>query len=232
MLKKYILNILLIIILTLGFSVNIFAEVSNTKAGFSFGDAILIVILIILFVLLYAIYKTKKESSKIEKTTAVLDKLSETDPIWNKDELIDNAEKTYYEFMKALSKQDHLEIQKLIHPSLYLKWKDQIDKFADSNPENLLNNRIEQIKIVDMNNYKDDEKDNYTVELDIVESEYIVDNHGNLVVDRYTAEEENEASGLFTEYWKFEREGNKWLLVEVSRSNKWKKYINKPIINE
>jgi len=182
--------------------------------------------------MLASIQRTKKINEKSERTNQILHQIIDKDATWNEDELLNNAKNTFYGIMNGLANNDFEDLKKIVHPNLYTKWETQFEKFKDCSPVNMLNNNIKDVKIVDINNFIDNEKDNYTVKIEYIASEYVVDKSGNLICDNYNEEDEKTAMGQMTEYWKFEREGSEWMLAEAFRSNKWKKYINDKIVNE
>lgn len=229
--KKTILNLSIIFCFVLLLSTNVFAM---NVGGFEISilNIIFIVILVILILSLSAVQRTKKINEKTKRTNQVLSQIVKKDATWDEKDLINNAKNTFYNIMNGLANKEFEQLKQIIHPNLYSKWKKQFSKFENCEPENLLNNEVKEVTIVDVNNFLDNEKDNYTVKIEYMASEYIVDKNGNLISDNYDAEAEKIALGQFTEYWKFERECNQWLVVEVNRSNKWKKYVNDKLVNE
>lgn len=226
--------LLLSLLLSITLSMNIFASStasSTGQKGFSYVYVFLAVALFVIIYMVYAWYSNSKISIKTEEVSEALNEISQKDSYWNEEGLIVQAEQAFYRIQAALAQRDINELSELLHPTLFAKWENQVNNVEDGDYSYIKRKEIDDLSIIDIDNYKDDEKDTFTAGLYIRANEYTVDNKGNLIYKQNISSDER-LENLLTEYWHFEREGEEWCLLSVSKSNDWKKFVDDPIINE
>lgn len=228
--NKIWVRLITIAFVTLIFNTEVFAKASNSDGGFSYLYLFLLVGFVVAGYLIYAWNINRKISVKEGAVHEALHQISQTDTTWNEEELKQEVEDNFYRVQHGINDRKYFELENILHPSLYTKWKMQLEA-VDKNDTKSIDRGIENVQIVDVKNYKDNEKDVFTASIDIMGTEYLVDKKGNLIFTAKT-EEVEDSTGLLVEYWTFERENDKWLLIGVNRESSWKKYINAQVVDE
>ncbi len=160
--------------------------------------------------------RLRKRSKDI---SLALQKLSQVDPLWTEGALLEKAEAIFRETQAAWSEHDLKKLGTLIHPALLPKWKELIRLQKIQNERNEATDiKIKEIFIIDVENYQDNSKDNFTVY-------FCVD-----CTEKYRTR--TSARIEFEEYWTFEWEEVSWKVSKVDQLNALKRTINKKIINE
>lgn len=219
-------------IFTMIFGVGVFASNSAPKSSFTYilYFAIAAAVFLIIY-MLYAWYANNKVSYKEAEVSLELEEMAQKDSSWDEEKLLEHSDMIFYQVQNALANKDIEALQEYLHPSLFEKWESQVKDAESGNYSNMAHKQIEDIKVVDIDNYIDNERDTYAVAIDMKACEYTVDNKGRIV---FTNEElaVDEGTAILTEYWKFERHNDDWKLVDVSKSSHWKEFVEDPIINE
>jgi len=162
-------------------------------------------------------YLKKKASKKL------LEKISAHDSLWDETEILKHVRKNFIEIQEAWCDKDLGKLQKLLHPKLFPEWQKKITVMDAKDLHDVMENiNVGDIEIIDIKNYKDDEKDEFTVGIDVSASDETLDEDGNVVSSR---------EPIFYEFWTFERENNEWLLREINEKRNEPKFL-KPNINE
>lgn len=209
----------------------------NPSFGFSAGPFTLFFIILGVLVagaiyLAYSVFVNSKISIKEQEVEDILEEISQNDSTWNEGELKEFVEELFFKVRTAVLEKDLKGLKAMLHSSLYTKWIDQVQALeieADQKSEQL---SVEQVEIVDIKNYKDNEKDTFTASIEFDGPEYTVHKVGKLKMLNQGQSNIEEESILLTEYWTFEREGDIWTLLNVDRQSSWKKFVESKAINE
>lgn len=212
---SYFLYTLPIIIL----SIDAFARAgggSNTKCG-------LACIILAPFFLAYAAYISYKINQKNKKVKQALAIMESREPQWSEDKLVLIASNIFRQLQTAWGQHDLETIKNHLHPSLYTDWEIQIKEQKLRNERNvMLGLSIENVRIVNVKNFTQNEHDEFTVCFDAEA------NDQTLINDSVKTEKHEK----FREFWTFEWESGKWTLREVSQSGGWKRFVYAPIVDE
>lgn len=179
----------------------------------------------------YAWFVNSKVSVKTAEVEEALEEMATKDASWNEEKIYESVQRTFYQIQAAIADKDLRSIQTLTHPNLYSKWKVQIENAPVYDFSSMKNKEIQDMSIIDAEDYCDSEKDCFTVSIDINANDYTVDKHGNILFADSDASLESDKS-IITEYWKFEKQKDEWKLYDVGNSSHWKEYVNCPIIEE
>lgn len=209
---------------------------ARAGGGRNSGGGILAIILLPFF-LVYGWYINKKLNKKKEAASALLQAVSKEDASWSEGQLVAHVRKTFFEIQNAWCNQDLEALRSLLHPMLFPEWKAQVEQIRSSGCRNVMEGlNIEDVRIVDIKNFRDDEKDEFTACIDASAEDYTVDGSG-AIVDSNTRSgskrKKNEKSDeSFREFWIYEREGKDWLLRAVKPSDYWKTAVRSPMVDE
>jgi hypothetical protein len=204
------------------FAAEAMARAGGGGGGSGRGGGIITLILAPFFIIyyLYRQYRLKLKSSNVK---AALKKMAEREKEWNEGNLLSSAMKSFKEAQHAWSTQNLEVLRDLLHPSLYPSWESDIKGQIARNERNEITGlSVEELLIIDVQNYKDDEKDNFTVYIRASCKDRI------LVFDHVISEKVEP----FEELWTFEWENGKWTLLEVTQIGGLMRIINRKIINE
>lgn len=193
---------------------------------------LIIAAVIFLFVYMaYAWFVNNKVSVKTVEVEEALEEMAAKDASWNEEKIYESVQRTFYQIQAAIADKDLKSIQELTHPNLYSKWKVQIENAPAYDFSNMKNKEIQDIIIIDAEDFRDSEKDCFTASIDINANDYTVDKHGDIIFVNCEYSTESDKS-VVTEYWKFEKQKDEWKLYDVGNSANWKEYVNCPIIEE
>ncbi len=175
-------------------------------------------------VLVYCAYVNYKINKKKKKIQASLLQMAAREPEWNEQKLLDFTRDCFLETQLAWGQQDLEKLSKILHPQLLVLWKAQIENFKRYGERDVLEEpSVKDLRIVDVKNFADDERDEFTVCIDA--SGRDMKYRGSQIVQGGKLES-------FREFWTFEREGQRWALREVSQASAWMRFVTSPIIYE
>lgn len=175
------------------------------------------------FVILYSLYKMSRIKIKSLNVNAALEKMARREEHWSEANLISTAITIFKEAQLAWSNQDLEVIKKLLHPSLYPSWEFDIKKQISRNERNEITGlSVNEHIIIDVQNFNDNEKDSFTV--------YIRAQCKDRIIFNNQINSENYEP--FEEFWTFEWEQGRWMVLEVTQIKGWSRFVNKKIIDE
>lgn len=180
----------------------------------------------------YSVFVNSKISVKEQEVEEMLQEIAQKDTNWNESELKELAEEAFYKVRAAVLEKNMNELKKMLHPSLYTKWIEQVQALEIGPEQRSESLSVEQVEIVDLKNYKDNEKDAFTASIEFDGPEYTVHRTGKLKMIFKGENSQDEEVVLLTEYWTFEREGDIWALVNVDRQGNWRKFAESEAVNE
>ena len=171
--------------------------------------------------LAYANYKIHKKKKKIQ---AALTQIAAREPEWNELSILNFTRVCFFETQLAWGENDLEKLSKILHPSLFSVWSSQIEILKKTGERDVLEEPgINNLRIVDVKNFYDDEKDEFTV---------CIDARGRDI--RYRGERIAYRGRFysFREFWTFEKEGQSWALKDVAHAIAWMRFVTSPIIYE
>lgn len=201
------------------------------------GGGGLIALILLPFAIAYAWYVNRRINKKKKATELLLDTLSQNDPAWKEEILEQHVRKTFVQIEKAWCKQDLAQLQSLLYPELFLEWKEKIELMQSKGERNVMEGlRIDDVRLVDAQNYRDHEKDIFTACIDATATDYTVGGNGEIVssntASRRKQANKEKSEESFREFWTYERNGDKWLLVRVDQANDWKKSVDAELVDQ
>lgn len=174
-------------------------------------------------ILLYGAYVSMRITLKYSSVRRALAKMKIKEPQWSENNLLSVARERFILLQTAWGTQDLDVMRTYLHPSLYPNWEMQVKDQQSRNERNVMSGlSINKIRIVDVQNYKDDERDEFTVAIDARANDQTFTN------EKVTKSENSK----FREFWTFEWENGSWALREVTQAEGWKRFVNAHIINE
>ena len=198
---------------------------SGSSGGDGTFELVLIIAMVIFGILcaIMAIYRQIRKVAKINSINKLLKTISLKELGWNPLKIEKYVRKNFLDIQRAWGDNDLVRLNETIHPDLYPSWSDQINEFKSNGQRNAMDKiRVRGIKFIDIKNFKDDEKDEFTVEIKAHARDRTIDSSGKTI---------KSITSNFSEFWTFEREGEEWLLREVHQRSSMKEFL-KPAINE
>ena len=208
------------------------------RAGGAVSGAQGILWLILLpIAIVYAWYLNRKINKKKKATELLLNTLAQSDPAWNEANLEAHARETFLQIEVAWCKQDLAQLESLLHPQLFSEWKAQIELMQSNRERNIMEGlAIQNVRLVEAENYRDKEKDIYTACIDAFAVDYTIGWDGQIVSSntgsRRKQAKKEKSLEAFREFWTYERHEDKWLLLRVDQSSDWKKTVEAELVNE
>lgn len=175
------------------------------------------------FILLYSGYVGIRINQKQRQVSSALAKMAVVEPQWSEENLVDTAREKFTLLQAAWGEQNLEIIKNNLHPALFPSWETDIKSQISRNEKNIMSGlSISKLRIVDVKNFKDDERDEFTVAIDATANDQTIKD-GNII---------KSDNSKFREFWTFEWEEGKWALREVVQADGWKRFVNASIIYE
>ena len=210
---------------------------ARAGGGGNGGGGLLLTLILLPFAIAYALYMNHRINKKKKATERLLNTLSQDDPAWKEADLEAHTRQTFLQIEVAWCKQDLAQLESLLHPQLFSEWKAQIELMQSNGERNVMENlRIENVRLVEAENYRDKEEDIYTACIDAKAADYTIGANGEIVSSntgsrRKKANKEKSEEG-FREFWTYERHDEKWLLLRVDQWDDWKKSVDAELVDE
>lgn len=207
--------------------------------GGSNGGAGGIINLIVLpIVLIYGAYVTYRLNKKSKECHVLLDQVRQREKGWDTATLEGIVERVFLGVQQAWCEQDLKCLEFLTKGPARLELKGKIAELTRKGHKNRMDElEITGITLLNVQNYLDDELDNFTVKIDAKARDYDVDTNGAIVSantskkKKYSNPSEVPAEA-FHEFWTFEREGDDWVLLELAQASAWKSAVERPMFDE
>lgn len=201
------------------------------------GGGGLIYLIILPFLIVYGWYVNRRINKKKKATEMLLSTLSQDDPAWKEQNLLNYVRQTFFLIEDAWCKQDLAQLESLLRPELFSEWEAQIGLMQSNGERNVMEGlTINDVRLVDAQNYRDDEKDIFTVCIDATATDYTVNENGEVVssnsASRRKQANKEKSEEAFREFWTYERHEEKWLLLRVDQAKDWKKSVDAELVNE
>lgn len=180
-------------------------------------------ILLLPFVIANSLYISYHINRKFKDIKLALQEMQKREPHWAASALISHAHDEFMTLQHLWSEEDIEAMRPHLHPDLFLQWEAELANNRKKGKYNKISNVwVNKVRIVDVQNYKDDERDEFTVAIDATgnDQNFI---HGKL---------KEQTNGSFREFWTFEWENGAWVLRNITQQGGWKRFVNVAIIYE
>jgi hypothetical protein len=183
--------------------------------GHRHGDGGLITILVALIALPVTIfsYIVRKSIIKFRNSGSekILKKAGEEDAIWNEPKMLEHTKKVFLKMQQAWMNRNLDDMKSEISDGLYEKYKVQLDAMKANFEMNMLDGiSINTVKIIGIEDYKDDERDKYAALVEGRMTDYTINEYVGKVSKNTNIEEEP-----FADIYYFIRRGDVWILDEI-----------------
>jgi predicted lipid-binding transport protein (Tim44 family) len=210
---------------------------ARAGGGSNGGGGGLLYLIVLPFVVIYAWYVNRRINAKKAQADALLAKIAKKDPVWEESKLEAVVRSTFLKIEKAWCEQDLALLESLLDPVLFAEWKGRIEALAAAGQRNLMEGlTLDGVRIVEVKNYRQHNKDSFTVCLDAAATDYTVDRSGQIVDSnsgsRRKRAEKKKSHESFREFWTYERRDDEWLLLRVDQSDAWKAAVDAPLVDE
>lgn len=208
-------------------SLPILCQLTSTTPGGSnpidIGDYWLTLILLILFGLIFLIFTLHTRrmlEKKVNVVNEVLDILEKNDPIWRKKNLTKIVESGCIEVQNARSTMNINILKKHLTDDLLKKWTEDFQKMKKVGQVYVIDPfRIDQILLVDIKDFTDDDLDRFTARIKGSSVRYTKNSEtGKWEVpkwDEHVFSNQEMEPEDFIEFWTFRRLGDTWLLEKI-----------------
>jgi predicted lipid-binding transport protein (Tim44 family) len=205
-----------------------------------YQDFLLPIALLILFLVffvsfaLYVQFKLKKKAGQVDRALKVLEK---NDPIWRKEKLITYIDHYIEDVTTSWSDKDRVKLKDLLTENFYEIRSKKLDKMDEVGQRNVIDNiQIQDILLVDVQDYTDDELDRFTARI-----KYLAVNFTKNFKDQWEEPRwdedvdpnpEMEAQD-YIEFWTFLRQGKGWKLAKIEKEWKEGDYTDRdPVLKD
>lgn len=195
-------------------------------------------LLLLPFFIAYSAYVSYKLRKKGQQCQALIAKLDQREKGWDTDSLVSIANRLFFDIQQAWTAQDLPAVERLSKGPARDELARQLDELKAKGHINRMDDlNVLKITVLNIQNFLDDEQDNFTVKIEAKARDYTVDQDGKFV-SANTGKKGNYTSGdsvpaeEFSEFWTFEREGDGWVLLELAQAFAWKSVVARPMIDE
>ena len=184
---------------------------SNSLPMTKYDVLFLILFFSIVSIVIYSAFKAKSwiRTFKAKKVNKILLQSSLIDPLWDKIKLEEFIKISYLKVQDAWMKQNMNLVNGLVSNGIQNQFQIILNKQIESNVYNYLGRiQFNEIKIVGMEDFIDNEKDNFAV--------YISGNMVDLILRYHTTASKKAELKKFEDLYFFKRSGNSWVITEIS----------------
>ena len=137
---------------------------------------------------------------------------------------------TFLQLQEAWTHKDREIMQGMLTPDIYMKWKEMQDNMESLGQRNVVKDVIiEDVEILDIQDYTDDEKDRFTARISASAIDFTVNaKTGKWTYPRWKSDvDSNPSKGRksFTELWTFQWKGEGCKLIKIDQEAGESKYI-------
>ncbi|MGB9937518.1 MAG: TIM44-like domain-containing protein [Methanobacterium sp.] len=151
---------------------------------------------------LWKYYQKNNDAKKLSK------EIEKHDPAWNFNELEKHVIDTFYKIYEARTERNHNIMAGYTTPKLYNTYKSQIDSLIARNYHHSFGRiYLDKVKIMGINDYKDDNKDSFWAYIKGSAFSYYTHYHTGSIISGNSAKRTH-----FREMWKFVRTSRGWVL--------------------
>ena len=160
--------------------------------------------------ILFAVHLHKKKRT----SARMLKKIDDMDYRWNEEVLDQRVKDVYFAVQQAWSDMDRDTLKELLSEDLYDRWCTKLSFMEISHEKNILKDiELLDLKIVSVNDFKDDTKDFCWYYIKGKMIDYTIDTDSN------EYKEGSSIAETFVEYWRFTRRNGIFVLDEVAQKN-------------
>ncbi|MDF7826241.1 TIM44-like domain-containing protein [Pontiellaceae bacterium B12227] len=190
-----------------------------------FGDgawAFWLIVMILLSTPCFFWIRKLRHRRKRNRTRRLLKHLMTIDPVWEERRLKEHVESSFHEIQQAWCAQDLETLDALLTSSLFRDWSKKIRKAKKrGHRDTMADTRILRCNVMQVQDYLDDDRDNFTVELHVFSNDWTVDRDEKIIDKR---------DPLFTEFWTYRRKGDDWLLDLVRQRGEERQVFSPNIV--
>ncbi len=190
------------------------------------------------FLIAYGMYVSYRLRKKGEECRELLKQVQNRETGWDLGTIESIATRVFMAVQKAWCDQDTAELTRLTKGEARANLDTELRALMAKGHSNRMDDlKIEKIDLLNIQNYLDDEKDNFTVQIQAVARDYTVDHTGKIVSantrkkGKFTRPDQVPLES-FSEFWTLEREGQDWVLLELEQASAWKSVVDKPLLDE
>jgi len=212
-------------------------EVFARAGGGRHGGGGLLMIILLPFLLIYSFYINRPITEKKKLTEDAMTRMAAKDAAWDERKLEAFVREDFYRIENAWCDKDFPTLRERLDEGLLSEWKAQLDLMASQGLRNVvLDPSLTQVRFVEAKDYPAKNRDEFTVCLDAIATDYTVDGAGN-IVDSNTSSRRARAKKeprrqSFREFWTYHRKGQEWVLAAIDQSGQWSKSVDAPIVEE
>lgn len=155
-----------------------------------------------------------RQSKKAKQALGIAAK---NDSAWQEDTLVAHVKDTFIKFQNDWSQLSYEPMKNYLTPSYYQHAALMVAALKQMGRRNsIVQPKIEDVTIVDLVDSQDNNQDQVIVGISASADDQLIDIATNTMLFEDTSS--------FTEYWRFRRSGNEWLLdgIQQASENKWK----------
>ncbi len=166
------------------------------------------------FFIIYSAIVTHQVRKKSKACKELLARLEKLDPAWDIDAIRHRINEVFFKVQQAWMARDQNLAKDCLSDALFQKHKLQTDHLIEQHHTNTLENiNLTQVDIVDVEDFRDNRKDQFWARVEGSMIDYTINDTNNRVVSGNNTKAES-----FAELWKFVRSGNTWVLDEIDQS--------------
>lgn len=161
---------------------------------------------------------SRKQAIKADRTERLLNFLVRTDPLWDKEKMLEKAKQVFIALYVARESGDPEALpHEELFPDLARNLKDSMEQWKREGISLEMRNLcVRKVTLVSVRNFKDSSKDDFTVRID-AHAQRIVRKASKIISQQpYVTP--------FEEYWTFGRFGTTWRLKEFFRQQRERKW--------
>lgn len=189
-------------------------EVALARAGGGggHGKGSWLNIILLPVLLIYSAILTHQVRKKGKACKVLLARLEKLDPAWDLDAIRRRISQVFFKVQQAWMERDQNVARDCMSDAIFEKHKMQTDQLISQHRKNILENiNLIETEVVDVEDFADNKKDKFWVDLKGSMIDYTVDDTtGSIVSGKREAES-------FTELWKFIRTGDTWVLDGIDQ---------------
>ena len=214
------------------------AAFARAGGGSNSGGGGIVQLILLPFILAYSAYVTYKLKQKSKECSSLLHQIGHRETGWDLETLKGISSRLFMGVQEAWCKQDVTELRRLTKGSARAELVHKLDELTDKGRQNHMDDlQITAITVLNVQNFLDDEQDNFTVRVEAKARDYTTDGSGRIVEantrKRKTFSDPTQVPAEpFAEFWTFEREGDDWVLLELAQSSAWKSTVSRPMFDE
>lgn len=157
------------------------------------------------------LYRWFSKLKQSKKTALALQAAAQADGVWNKESVLARAREVFTRYQKDWSSFNVTSMQSYMTPEYYNHAGLMMYALRLAGRQNLVNDpKIEDALIVSVNDSLDNSKDEVIVGITASSNDVLKDTRDQ--TELFTDD------STFTEYWRFQRSGNDWLLEDIQQA--------------